>query len=40
MLESLKKLKKRSSSKINRKKTSYNTDNTTQFGITNYGFKK
>ena len=35
-----KKAKKRSSSKINRKETSYNTDNTTQFGITNYGFKK
>ena len=34
-----KKAKKRSSSKINRKETSYNTDNTTQFGITNYGFK-
>lgn len=32
--------KKRSSSKINRKETSYNVDNTTQFGITNYGFKK
>lgn len=33
-------IKKRSSSKINHKETSYNTDNTTQFGITNYGFKK
>ena len=31
--------KKRLSSKINRKETSHNTDNTTQFGITNYGFK-
>lgn len=35
-----KKAKKELSSKINRKETSYNTDNTTQFGITNYGFKK
>ena len=31
--------KKRLSSKINHKETSHNTDNTTQFGITNYGFK-
>ena len=31
--------KKRLSSKINRKETSHNTDNTTQFGITNCGFK-
>ena len=31
--------KKRLSSKINRKEISHNTDNTTQFGITNYGFK-
>ena len=31
--------KKRLSSKINRKETSYNTDNTTQFGLTNYSFK-
>lgn len=34
-----KKAKKRLSSKINRKEISHNTDNTTQFGITNYGFK-
>ena len=34
-----KKAKKRLSSKINRKETSHNTDNTTQFGITTYGFK-
>ena len=34
-----KKAKKGLSSKINRKETSYNTDNTTQFGLTNYGFK-
>lgn len=31
--------KKRSSSIINRKETSHNADNTTQFGITNYGFR-
>lgn len=32
-------IKKRSSSITNRKETSHNADNTTQFGITNYGFK-
>ena len=31
--------KKRLSSKINRKETSHNTNNNTQLGITNYGFK-
>ena len=34
-----KKTKKRSSYITNRKETSHNADNTTQFGITNYGFK-